>query len=61
MDRPGEEAETSDFLPPIQKGTEVVTSHLRQSVKWYARKASIEEVSRVSPHTLQHTFATRLY
>ena len=39
----------------------MVTSHLRRSVKRYARKADIEEVDRVSPHTLRHTFATRLY
>jgi len=39
----------------------VVTSHLRRSVKRYVRKADIEEVDRVSPHTLRHTFATRFY
>ena len=53
--------QSSDFLLPTQKGTEVATSHLRRSVKRYARKAKIEEVDRVSPHTLRHTFATRLY
>jgi integrase/recombinase XerD len=61
MDRRGEEAETSEFLLPTRKGTEVATSHLRRSVKRYARKVGIEEVDRVSPHTLRHTFATRLY
>jgi len=55
------EVENSRFLLPTRKGTEVATSHLRRSVKRYARKASIEEVGRVSPHTLRHTFATRLY
>ena len=30
-------------------------------MKRYARDAHIEEVERVSPHTLRHTFATRLY
>ena len=39
----------------------MATSHLRRSVKRYARKAGIEEVERVSPHTLRHTFATQLY
>jgi site-specific recombinase XerD len=61
MDRRSEQAQSSKFLLPTRKGTEVATSHLRRSVKRYARKAEIEEVDRVSPHTLRHTFATRLY
>ena len=66
MDRRSEEvgeteASSSDFLLPTRKGTEVATSHLRRSVKRHARQAEIEEVDRVSPHTLRHTFATRLY
>jgi integrase/recombinase XerD len=60
-DRRTEEAENSEFLLPTRKGTKVATSHLRRSVKRYARDADIEEVERVSPHTLRHTFATRLY
>jgi len=51
----------SDCLLPTRNGTKVATSHLRRSVKRYARDADIEEVGRVSPHTLRHTFATRLY
>jgi site-specific recombinase XerD len=39
----------------------VATALLRRSVKRYAKKASIKEIERVSPHTLRHTFATRLY
>ena len=61
MNRRSGEADSSDFFLPTRKGTEVATSHLRRSVKRYARKAGIEEVDRVSPHTLRHTFATRLY
>jgi len=60
-ERRTKEAEGSKFLLPTRKGTEVATSHLRRSVKRYARKALVEEVERVSPHTLRHTFATRLY
>jgi site-specific recombinase XerD len=51
----------SEYLLPTRKGTQVATSHLRRSVKRYAREAGIDEVKRVSPHTLRHTFATRLY
>jgi len=61
MARRFEEAQSSKFLLPTRKGTEVATSHLRRSVKRYAREAEIEEVDRISPHTLRHTFATRLY
>lgn len=51
----------SDWLLPTRKGTKVATSHLRRSVKRYARDAGLDELERVSPHTLRHTFATRLY
>jgi integrase/recombinase XerD len=61
MDRRQETAGDPKYLLPTSKGTKVATSHLRRSVKRYARKADIEEVERVSPHTLRHTFATRLY
>ncbi|ABC46367.1 tyrosine-type recombinase/integrase [Salinibacter ruber] len=61
MDRRQEKAPKADYLLPTSKGTQVATSHLRRSVKRYARDAGIEEVERVSPHTLRHTFATRLY
>jgi integrase len=51
----------SDYLLPTSKATKVDTSQLRRSVKRYARDAEIPEIERVSPHTLRHTFATRLY
>jgi site-specific recombinase XerD len=59
--RRNEKTGKTEFLLPTSKGTQVATSHLRRSVKRYARKVGIEEVDRVSPHTLRHTFATRLY
>jgi site-specific recombinase XerD len=61
MDRREETAGASDWLLPTRKGTKVATAHLRRSVKRYPRAACIEEIERVSPHTLRHTFATRLY
>lgn len=61
MDRRAAVVGESEYLLPTRKGTKVATSHLRRSVKRYARDASIEEVERVSPHTLRHTFATKLY
>ena len=61
MGRRQEKAQGADYLLPTSNGTQVATSHLRRSVKRYARDAEIEEVERVSPHTLRHTFATRLY
>jgi len=51
----------SEYLLPTSKGKQVHPSHLRQSVKRYAEKADIDELDRVSPHTLRHTFATKLY
>jgi site-specific recombinase XerD len=61
MDRRKSKAGDSKYLLPTSKGTKVATSHLRRSVKRYAKKAEIDDVDRVSPHTLRHTFATRLY
>jgi site-specific recombinase XerD len=60
-DRRAGEAQSSIYILPTRKGTEVATSHLRRSLKRYAQKADIKEVDRVSPHTLRHSFATRLY
>jgi site-specific recombinase XerD len=54
--RPG-----SEWLFPTSKGRKVDTSYLRRSVKRYAEEAGLGELNRISPHTLRHTFATKLY
>lgn len=61
MERRESTAGASDWPLPIRKGTPVATAHLRRSVKQYARNTGIEDIGRVSPHTLRHTFATRPY
>lgn len=61
LERRAEVTPDAQFLLPTQKGTKVRTAHLRRSIKRYAEKAKIDEVERVSPHTLRHTFATDLY
>jgi len=38
-ERRRDQAKSSNYLLPTRKGTEVATSHLRRSVKRYARKA----------------------
>lgn len=50
----------SNFLFPTRKGTQMLTSYLRQFVKREARKAGIKEAEKVSPHTLRHTAAVDL-
>jgi len=51
----------SKFLFPTRKGTKVETNHLRRSVKRYAEEAGISDLENVSPYSMRHTFATRLY
>ena len=51
----------SPWLFPTRHGTKMSTRYLRSMVKKYAKKAGITEISKVSPHTLRHTFATDLY
>lgn len=50
----------SEWLPCIRYATHVSTRHLRELVKRKARTAGIPEADRVTPHTLRHSFATRL-
>ena len=56
-----ERRKESEWLFSTFTGSKVDTSQLRRSVKRYAEKAGIDELARVSPHTLRHTFATKLY
>lgn len=51
----------SSLLFPTRKGTKVETTHLRRSIKRYAEEASIDDVEDISPYSMRHTFATRLY
>lgn len=51
----------SESLLPTRKRTKVVTSHLRRSVNGYAPNPGVANFGRMPPHTLRHTFATRLY
>jgi len=51
----------SVWLFPTRDGSLVPTRYMREMVKRMARKASITEVERFSPHALRHTFATDLY
>jgi site-specific recombinase XerD len=41
-------------------GTPLSTRYLQAAVKRIARRAGIENAERVSPHTLRHTYATRM-
>jgi len=51
----------SELLLPTRTASQVHPSHLRRSCTRYAHQADVDEADRVSPHTLRHTFATRLY
>ena len=51
----------SPWLFPTSNGTQVGTRQVRAMVKRRAKKAGIQEVERVSPHVLRHTFGTNLY
>ncbi len=42
-------------------GTQVKHSYMRRTVKKYAKEAELKNWKEISPHTLRHTFATKLY
>lgn len=51
----------SESLIPTPPGTKVAMPHLRRSAERSARKAGIDEVDTVRPHTPHHTYTTGLY
>jgi len=51
----------SRWLFSTKDGGQLDTRYLRDMVKRYAQKAGIPDADEVSPMTLRHTFATRLY
>lgn len=51
----------SDWLFPSRHGLRLARQSLHQTIRHYAEKAGIPNAEQVGPHTLRHTFATRLY
>lgn len=54
------ETDGEAYLFPTRNGTKTDPRSIRRTVKNYAEKAGIDWHEDVSPHTLRHTFATRL-
>ena len=50
----------SKWLFPTRTGNKTSPRSVRRTVKTYAHKAAIVNADEISPHTLRHTFATRL-
>jgi len=51
----------SPWLFSTRDGKQISTRYLRTMVKHAAEKAAVAEWQKVSPHSLRHTFATKLY
>ena len=50
----------SDWLFPTRTGKKTSPRSVRRTVKTYAHRAALVNADEISPHTLRHTFATRL-
>lgn len=51
----------STWLFPTRTGSQVHRQSIHRTIQHYAKKASIPNANEINPHTLRHTFATRLY
>jgi site-specific recombinase XerD len=51
----------STWLFPSRTGSQVHRQSVHRTIQNYAEKAGIPNADEVGPHTLRHTFATRLY
>lgn len=51
----------SAWLFPSRTGSQVHRQSVHRTIQHYAEKAGIPNADEVGPHTLRHTFATRLY
>lgn len=51
----------SPWLFPTRTGSQTHRQSVHRTIQHYADKANIPDAHEIGPHTLRHTFATRLY
>ncbi len=51
----------STWLFPTRTGSKMHRQSIHRTIQSYAEKAGIPHADEIGPHTLRHTFATRLY